>query len=457
VSHSNSASVITIDLRAPARRALVILPALLAILSAWFVVRWYVGDTVAEYASDNPASAKELARLATRWAPGDPFAHWTLGALEEKEFSANNLAATVHEYEIAVTLSPNDYRYWMELGRGLEAAGDNAGGERALGRAVELAPAYSLPRWYFGNLLLREGKVDEAFRQLARAGETNPEIRLQVFNLAGQVFGDDVEAIAKAACPSAAVRIQLAINLAGRQKFAEAMRVWSGTQNRNNERELAEELKKQLIATKQFQAALVVMRDIEPDAGKLPVPEQFINGGFEAGSTLTSSDSFGWSITSRSQAQIAIDSQAHSGGNSLRIVFRAPTKLETIPVSQAIVVEPDTQYHFECYARTNDLITGSPPLITILSAADNATLASSPPMQTGTNDWQQISLDFKTKPKSDGVIVKLSRQPCSEAQVCPIFGTVWYDDFKLQRSGGAADSRGTTASRKREGNRNGAR
>ena len=438
--------MITIDLRAPARRALVILPALLAILSAWFVVRWYVGDTVAEYAPDNPASATELARLATRWAPGDPFAHWTLGVLEEKEFSANNLADAVHEYKIAVTLSPNDYRYWMELGRGLEAAGDNAGGERALGRAVELAPAYSLPRWYFGNLLLREGKVDEAFRQLARAGETNPQIRQQVFNLAGQVFGDDVEAMAKAACPSAALRVQLAIYLAGRQKFPEAMRIWSGTQNRNNERELAEELRKQLIDAKQFHDALMVMREFEPDAGKLPMPEQFVNGGFEAGTTLTSSDSFGWSIASGSPAQMTIDSQAHSGRNSLRIVFRAPTKLAVIHVSQAIVVEPDTQYHFECWARTNDLTTGSSPLITILSATDNAPLVSSSPLPTGTNDWRRIALDFKTKPKSDGVIVKLTRQPCDDASVCPIFGTVWYDDFNLQRSSGPAGSRGTTAS-----------
>jgi tetratricopeptide (TPR) repeat protein len=446
--------VITIDLRAPARRALVILPALLAILSAWFVVHWYVGDTVAEYAADDPASATELARLGTRWAPRDPFAHWTLGALEEKEFSANNLADAVHEYEIAVTLSPNDYRYWMELGRGLEAAGDSAGGERALGHAVELAPAYSLPRWYFGNLLLREGKVDEAFRQLARAGETDPQILPQVFNLAGQVFGDDVEAIAQAACPSAAMRVRLAIYLAGRQKFAEAVRVWSGTQNRNNEGELAEELKKQLIGAKQFHDALVVMREFESGTGKLPVPEQFMNGGFEDGSALTSSDSFGWSIASGPSAQMTVDAQPHSGHASLRIVFRAPTKLSVIHVSQTIVVEPDTQYHFECWARTNDLTTGRAPQITILSAADNATLTSSPPLPTGTNDWQRIGLDFKTKPKSDGVIVKLTRQPCDDASVCPIFGTVWYDDFNLQRSGGSADSRRTTAGGKREGNRN---
>jgi len=171
--------VITIDLRAPARRALVILPALLAILSAWFIVRWYVGDTVAEYAPENPASATELARLATRWAPHDAFAHWTLGALAEKEFSANNLAEAVHEYEIAVTLSPNDYRYWMELGRALEDAGDQENGEKALRCAVDLAPAYSHPRWSFGNLLLREGKSEEAFKQLGRAAEADSHTRPQ--------------------------------------------------------------------------------------------------------------------------------------------------------------------------------------------------------------------------------------------------------------------------------------
>lgn len=457
MSHSNNASVITIDLRAPARRALVVLPALLAILSVWFVVRWYVGDTVAEYAPDNSARATELAKLATRWAPHDPYAHWTLGALEARDFSANNLADAVHEYEIAAALAPNDYRYWMELGRGLEASGDNAGGKRALGRAVELAPAYSLPRWYFGNLLLREGKVDEAFQQLSRAGENDAAILVQVFNLAGQVFDPDVEAMANATCRSVAMRIQLAMYLVARQRIEEAMRVWSSTKNQIAERELAGELKQQLVKAKHFQAALVVMREIKPDAAKLLVPEQFTNGGFEAGTTLTSSDSFGWSITSGPQVQISIDTQPHSGQNSLRIVFRAPAKLETIQVSQVIVVEPDTQYHFECYARTDDLITGIAPMISIVNAADQLELVHSPPLPTGTNDWQRIALDFKTKPKSDGVIVKIARQPCGDASICPIFGKVWYDDFNLKRGGGPAASRGTSASGKREGNRNGSR
>src|SRR5882762_8117096 len=139
---SKSRSVITINLGSGMRWVL-LLPALLAILGATLAVRWYVGNTVAEYAPDANQGGIEMARMAVRWAPGDPLAHWRLGSLEEKVFSAENMAAAVSEYQTAVRLSPNDYRYWMELGRALEASGDRESGEKALRRSVELAPAYS--------------------------------------------------------------------------------------------------------------------------------------------------------------------------------------------------------------------------------------------------------------------------------------------------------------------------
>src|SRR6266705_1031297 len=118
------------------------------------------------------------------------------------------MAAAVREYQLAVTLSPNDYRYWMEFGRALEASGDRENGEKALRRAVDLAPAYSHPRWHFGNLLLREGKMDEAFVHLARAAESDDQMRPQVFGLATQVFGGDVNEIARVASQSPAGRMQ---------------------------------------------------------------------------------------------------------------------------------------------------------------------------------------------------------------------------------------------------------
>src|SRR2546423_2598885 len=129
-------SISTLRFAPAALRWLLILPALLAIAGAWFAIRWYVGDTIAEYTSTPDPDGIEMARLATRWAPDDALAHWRLAFLQERNFSADNLAAAVREYERAVQAEPYDYRYWMELGRALEGAGDREQGEKALRHAV---------------------------------------------------------------------------------------------------------------------------------------------------------------------------------------------------------------------------------------------------------------------------------------------------------------------------------
>jgi tetratricopeptide (TPR) repeat protein len=428
-----------------------LLPALLAILGAWFAVRWYVGNTIAEYAPEVTEGGIDLARMAVRWAPGDPLTHWRLGILEEEVFSAQNMTAAVSEYQEAVRLSPNDYRFWTELGRALEASGDRDSSEKALRRAVELAPAYSRPHWYFGNLLLREGKFDEAFQQLGHAAESDDQMRPQVFNLAMQVFGGDVNEIARVACGSPAARLQFAIYLAKAGRVDDAMRLWGtiSPSDRQAQKDLSKELEKELAQAKQFHALLAVMREIDPDT-PLPAPGQFFNGGIESDLKFPGANTFDWMIEARASAQASADSNAHSGQKSLRIVLRAPRNLDKIPVSQTVVVEPGTQYRFECYARTSDLVSGSTPALVILDAVDGAALAASTPLPSGTNDWQRVTFDFTTKPQHDGITLGFYRAPCStEAQICPIFGTIWYDDFSLQRISGPGSPRSDAGRNKR--------
>jgi hypothetical protein len=422
-------------------RWLLLLPALLAILGATVAVRWYVGNTVAEYSPDANQGGIEMARLAVRWAPGDPLTHWRLGKLQEKTFSADNVAATAREYQEAVAISPNDYRYWMELGRALEAAGDGASGEKALRRAVDLAPAYSHPRWSLGNLLVRAGKFEEAFNQLGRAAESDSQMRPQVFDLAMRVFDGDIEQIAKVTCASAAARLQFAIYLVGAQRFDEAIRMWGSISpaDRRAQAELATEMEQALIKAKQFRALLSVMRETQANAN-LPPAEQIWNGGFESPLAQTSADIFGWVVNSRQLVQITLDSHGHTGQGSLRIVFKAPSTLDKIHVSQTVAVEPGTQYRLEYYVRTEDLVTASTTVLTIVDAVDGKVLATSKPLPTGTNDWQEVTLDFTTNPKHDGMTVGFSRAPCDETEICPIFGSVWYDDFNLQRNGGGGGS-----------------
>lgn len=441
--NSKSPSIVILNFKPPGLRWLLLLPALIAILGAWVAVRWYVGNTVAEYSPPVDEGGIEMARLAVRWAPADPLTHWRLASFEEKTFSAENLAAAVREYQLAVQAAPYDYRYWMELGRALEAAGDPDSGEKALRRAVELAPAYSHPRWQYGNLLLRQGKIDEAFAQLSRAAEADELMQAPIFALASQVFGGDIDKIVQV-LPAPAVRLQLAINLINTGKFDDASHVLRtiSAADRKALAELTDRVLKALLENKQFHAALALLRELEPEASQLPVPEQFWNGSFDKPVPLSDSKPFHWVVNTRPQVQIAVDPLGRSALGSLRIIFKAPSKLESIPVSQTIIVEPDTQYRIQFYQRTEALTSASTPAVDISDSVDNTHLVVSPPTPTGTNDWQLVTLNFKTKPKHEGISVGLVRAACEDkAPICPIFGTVWYDDFNLQRVSGSGASR----------------
>jgi tetratricopeptide (TPR) repeat protein len=338
----------------------------------------------------------------------------------------------------------------MALGRALEAAGDPDSGEKALRRAVELAPAYSQPRWHYGNLLLRQGKTDEAFSQLSRAAEADELMLAPIFGLAWQVYGGDLDKIVQA-LPAPVVRLQFAINLISSGKFNEAMRVLRtiSAADRKAQSALTDQVLKSLLEKQQFHAALALQRELEPDPSRLPVSEQFWNGGFENPVLVSDATPFHWALNNRPQAQISIDPRGHSGEGSLRIIFRAPGKLESVPISQTIIVEPETQYRLQFYQRTEGLTSASTPAAIISDSVDKAQLAASPPIGTGTNDWQLVTLDFKTKPKHEGITLGFVRAACEDKQpICPIFGTVWYDDFNLQRAGGAGSSRRTGNNRR---------
>ena len=435
---SHSPNTINVKLASAGLRLLLLIPLALAVLGGWFSVRWLLGSTISEAASTGETPNLDLTRLGVRWAPSDPFGHWRLGILAGRDFSANNLEQTSRDFESAVRLSPNDFRFWDELGRALEAAGQAEAAEKALRRSSELAPNYSFPRWHYGNLLLREGKLDEAFANLFRAAQANVTLWPQVLNLLWQVYDGDVDRIANEACKEPGVRMIFAVYLVGAKKYDDAVRLWStlGAAERKELIPAGRELRRVLFEAKQFHAALEITKSIDEGLSNVPLPEQFSNGGFEDPIAIPVTQSFGWTIGTGAQAQISINGSAHTGQHSLRIVFAAPNKLDRVNAAQTIVVQPNTQYHFECWARTETLTSASPPVILVFDAADGSQLAASAPLPTGTSDWQKISVDFTTK-NNDGITVLIGRLPCTVSDICPLFGTAWYDDFTIQRGAGA--------------------
>lgn len=448
VSQTKADQLKLIDVRSPLWRVLLLVPVALALMGSWYAGRWYIGDVVAEYAPNLETGSIETAQMTTGLAPDDPLTHWTVAALEKQALPPDRLPETLAEYEKAVSLSPYDYRLWVDLGRTREQSGDTAGGEKALRRAVELAPAYAEPRWLLGNLLLRAGRTDEAFAELRRAGEADARLRPQIFNMAGYVFGEDIQAMSRAVGSSAAARADLAMYLVGKGRIDDALGQWAtlSADEKMEQRASGKALIATLLGAKRIHAAFKLYFEINPQGANGLQEERVFNGGFEGDVGLSQDNPFDWRVQTAAQAQVGIDERYRRSGNrSLRIRFNAPGAVNTNNFLQQVVVKPSTAYSLEYYVRTNDLQSAATPYILVQDVGDGTLLGASAPLPVGTSDWRLVTLDFKTTAKTEAIYIVLNREACPSETVCPIFGIVWYDDFNLQRGATGADPEGRRA------------
>ena len=406
----------------------------LGFLASWFVVRWYVGNTIAEH-FEVEEQRLGTAQLAASWAPKDPLPHWRLGNLIETEFPPDQITQSVAAYEKAVTLAPNDYRFWMSYGQALEQSGEMEKAEKALREAVRLAPAYAYPRWHLGNLLIRSDRYAEAFQELQRASDANPELQSQMFNLVWQVNKDDFEALKTAIGNTPDARAQFSRYLLERSRFDDGLRLWNSLSEseKRQRRYAADSIIASLLAKNQFHPAMAVWNDVAPGIAYRASFGHIVDRAFEDNVAHGPDAVFGWQVESQSQVQIGIDAGVgHLGARSLRLFFQVRSRLDGLKVSQLVPVEPNKEYEFECYLMTERLESGSLPFVRIVDASDEAVLATSATAAIGNNNWQRISMTFKTGAKTEAVRIRIMRDPCAENAVCPIFGTVWYDDFDLK-------------------------
>ena len=415
-------------------KVIMTLTVLLALFASWFVIRWYIGNTIAEYfrPEDNRLGT---AQMAVGLAPNDPLPHWRLGNLAQKELPPDQISLVIAEYEKAVSLSPNDYRLWMEFGSALEQAGEFGKAEKALREAVKLAPSYAYPRWYLGNLLLRSDHYTEGFAELQQASEGNGQFQPQLFNLAWQLNKDDFESLKAAVGNTPAIRAAFAKYLIERGRYDEGLRLWESlkeTEKREN-RGAADPIIGSLIGSARYRQAMEIWNEVAPSPAYRAEPGKMMDGGFENNLAHGPGAVFGWQVQSNSQTQIGIDAgQGHTGNRSLRVFFQVRSHIDTINVSQLVPVKPNTEYELDCYLKTDRLESAETPVVVIASAADESWLAGSPAAPSGNNNWQHVSLSFKTGANTEAVKVKMLRNSCPNSPVCPIFGTIWYDDFDLK-------------------------
>ena len=432
-----SRELIQLDARKRPTRISLILLITVAVLWSFYAVRWYAGNTMAEYFNTDENNL-DLARTAVTLAPNDPLTHWTLGQVLLKGMPLDQMSACLPEYEKAVSLSPVDYRLWISLGIARQRVGETEKAEQAFRRAIDLAPTYNFPRWYLGNLLLRSARYDEAFNELRTASDGDPEnLRPQFYNLVWQVYENDLPSILKALGDSPGSRAEFSRYQTSQRRFAEGLTVWDtlNEAQKKSAQSTASLMIKDLMDSQQFHSAARVWNDIS--TGRRVDMGQVTDGGFELILPPGSEGYFDWQVKNEPGVQIGIDSGvSHAGARSLRLSFQVRSNTRSMSATQLIPVATNANYEFECYVRTEKLDSGGTPVIQIVDAMNGAILGSTEAAQNGTNDWNRMTASFKTSANTEAVILRIVRAPCDDnLDVCPIFGAVWYDDFNLKRNG----------------------
>lgn len=421
-------------------RALIVVIALLICGATYFAIKWTLGNTLAKQVDAlsqspavNPAEIKEVAQLSIDMAPNDPQAHYALAFLHEKSFLPQDLPKALAGYETAVSVSPYDYRLWLNLGKVRERSGDSPGAEKAFYKALELAPNYSEPHWVLGNYLLRNGRMDEAFAEIRKAAETNPDYANPAVVTAWQIFDGDTTQIAQKIGDSVPIKAGLAPFLAKQKRYDDAFTFWNSIPDQEKATEYKKngtDLVNAFLEAKNYRYALTIQNQIAaPDAEKFAIGNLY-NGGFEKEVKTSNASTFDWKIDDGNQPQISLDSsQKHEGERCLIILFNSQTGQETRSIQQTIAVEGGKSYKFEGFYRA-DLKATSTVRWEILDAFDNKVLAATEAVQNSTG-WLPLTIDFTTASTTQAVIVKLARVPCKQG-ICPISGKVWFDSLSLK-------------------------
>ena len=364
------------------------------------------------------------ANAAVRLDTTNPDAHYVRATILE----ASDLTPAIAEHYQAALARPDDYVLWLSLARARELNGETDGAIAAARQAVPLAPDYAEPHYQLGNILLRAGQNDEAFKELSLAGTSNPTLLPGIIDLAWRTSGKNASYVEHAFAPGSVAAYRALGDYFRQQKeldAAIAMYTAAGSAAIEDRRSFVAEL----IAGKHFREAAILWGVDQPASAK---PGVMIDPGFEQESNLR--EGFGWSLGEADKGfRLSLDTnKPQEGKSSLKVEFTGNSESASPVISQLILIEPSAHYQLHFAGRSEDLVSGGLPLVAVIDAEATKIVGQSEQFSKATDGWREYTIDFVTGPSTDAVQIALQRQPC-ERSPCPIFGRLWLDNFSLKK------------------------
>jgi tetratricopeptide (TPR) repeat protein len=413
----------------PARRRTA---AVIAIVAAvWFC---YAGSRHA-LASHYAASSKpENWERATRIEPGNAEIWYRLGRFRQLDFDNADVPLSISYYRRAEQLNPHSPYYKLDLAGALEMAGKNDEADANFRAAQAAYPISAEVSWKYGNFLLRQNRLPEAYAEIHRAVVVDPKLiplavsRVwhsdpNIHSLLDQVLPDTAEAYSEA----------LAF-LADAQDSTAALDIWHRLIAKDPRTDLkwAFKLTDILVAQEKFEEAGTVWRQavgMNPGSSPAYTGNSLVyDGGFERDIL---GGGFGWQQHDAMGADFDFDMDVkHSGSRSARLIFDGTENLLYEGLFQEVLVSPGTHYHFQGFLHTDQISTESGMRFEIVDPKDQPHLDAVTKNETGTLPWALEQIDFATGPQTHLILIRLTRRP-SQRLDNKLRGTVWVDDITI--------------------------
>ncbi len=368
----------------------------------------------------------------------------------------------IADLQRAVASSPNDYRYWLELGKAQGGNDQFQQAENSLQRAIELAPRYFEPRWALANLRLRAGKLDQAQSDFREAialsgslyGNASPRpdrnATLNAFNAITGALGMNLDALRNVTPKDAAAQAYLAEFFATHDAMEQALEIWRRLPSAGSDaepdsyRELSFQLLRELQAKNRFDQAREVWRkfaESESSATNGDGDNLITNAGFEQiplsekyAALIDPPSGFDWIIRRHPEVRaIRSNDLSHSGSHSLHLIFAASMSAEFQDIFQLVAVETLRQYRLSYFLKTKNVspLADEAPFVEITDAANPSGFNLRSVAPSGTLDWHQQSITFTTTENTRGLRLTI-RSPQLKVDRTRI-AEIWLDDFKLER------------------------
>jgi tetratricopeptide (TPR) repeat protein len=385
-------------------------------------------------ASWSASSDPDLWLRAANLEPTNADYWYRLGLYEKWNFELGDLRQAVVYYQRATQANPRSDTSWMELAVAYEALGQTARARDAFEKAQSSHPISSEVAWRYGNFLLRQGDIFEAFAEIRRALVTDPSLTVVGVSECLKA-SKDLPRILTEVLPAQNRYYLIALDyfLSQHQTDA-ALTVWDRLLGLKQTFEMAQvvPLVNELIGQNHVEDAQRVWRQALR-ASSWPQDEGgssslIFNGGFEHDLL---NGGFDWREVPVPGAAFSFDSSVvHSGTHALRITFDGSTNLDFQNLRQFLVVDPRHRYHFAAYLRTQAISTDSGIRFAIYDASRPAALQIITSDLVGTHSWSLVETELTTGPETRLLTIVLQRVPSWKFDN-KLGGTVWVDDVSL--------------------------